>query len=103
MSDVVKRLRKQAILIGMVGGDKDLKTLIEEAAAEIARLREEKPPVANELNWLTEPEFAAVKWARDLVAYYADIEDGRQARRGRYHDYRDALTALIARNTRTVV
>ena len=40
MSEIVKRLRRQAILIGMVGGDKDLKSMLEEAAAEIARLRE---------------------------------------------------------------
>lgn len=40
MSDVVKRLHRQAILIGMVGGDKDLKSMLEKAAAEIALLRE---------------------------------------------------------------
>ena len=40
MSDIVKRLRRQAILIGMVGSDKDLKAMLEEAAAEIARLRQ---------------------------------------------------------------
>ena len=42
MSDVVKRLHRHAILIGMVGGDKDLKLMLEEAASEIARLREER-------------------------------------------------------------
>jgi hypothetical protein len=42
VSDVVKRLHRQAILIGIVGGDKDLKSMLEDAAAEIDRLREER-------------------------------------------------------------
>jgi len=46
VSDIVKRLERRAILIGMVGGDKDFKSMLEEAAAEIARLREERKPVA---------------------------------------------------------
>jgi len=45
VSDIVKRMERRAILIGMVGGDKDVKSMLEEAAAEIARLREERPDV----------------------------------------------------------
>ena len=42
MSDIVKRLHRQIILIETVGGDPDLKIVLEEAEAEIARLREER-------------------------------------------------------------
>ena len=37
--DIVARLDRQAILIGLVGGDMDLKSMCEDAAAEIRRLR----------------------------------------------------------------
>jgi len=37
--DIVARLDRQAILIGLVGGDMDLKSMCEDAVAEIRRLR----------------------------------------------------------------
>jgi len=46
VSDIVKRLHRQIILIVMVGGDPDLKMVLEEAKAEIIKLREER--VTNE-------------------------------------------------------
>jgi hypothetical protein len=42
VSDIVKRLHRQVIIIGMVGGDPDRKLLLEEAKAEIIKLREER-------------------------------------------------------------
>ena len=72
MSEIVKRLRRQLILIGMVGGDKDLKSMLEEAAAEIARLREERRwvPVGERLPQNEEWVDIAGEWG-DCVGYYS--------------------------------
>lgn len=56
MNDIVKRLHRQVILIGMVGGDKDLKSMLEEAKAEIIKLRStDRPPAEDRV---------AAMWAR---------------------------------------
>ena len=42
MSDIVKRLRGEATIMGMVGADPLSRDMLREAAAEIERLREER-------------------------------------------------------------
>ena len=51
MSDIVKRMERRAILIGMVGGDNDVKSMLEEAKAEIAKLREERDALLESQLW----------------------------------------------------
>ena len=71
MSEIVKRLRRQAILIGMVGGDQDVELMLLEAAAEIARLREERRwvPVGERLPEDEQWVDVAGEWG-DCVGYY---------------------------------
>jgi len=42
MSDIVERLRREATIMGMVGGDPVSRDMLRDAAAEIERLREER-------------------------------------------------------------
>jgi len=51
VSDIVKRLHRQIIIIGMVGGDPDRKLLLEEAEAEIIKLREERDALLESQLW----------------------------------------------------
>jgi len=51
VSDIVKRLHRRIILIGIVGNDPDLKLMLEEAKAEIIKLREERDALLESQMW----------------------------------------------------
>jgi len=51
VSDIVNRLHRQIILIETVGGDPDLKLILEEAKAEIAKCREERDTLLESQLW----------------------------------------------------
>lgn len=61
MNDVVNRLHRQIILIETVGGDPDLKLMLEEAKAEIARLREDNETLRGHWPTFWKPLPVAVK------------------------------------------
>jgi Mg2+/Co2+ transporter CorC len=59
--------------------------ILREAATEIRRLR------------LSPSQIDALRWAHSMAAYYAKIADSRHESRGVYHDRRDALDDILAK------